>query len=156
MLQTEGYARALMDAGRAIQRPDLNVETVISARLARQQRLVEADPLVLHVLLDEATIVRGGGGPEVMGEQLAALLVAADRENITLQVVPFGAGAYGSMSGSLVIVDYPQEDETPASTSNIQPVGLGRTIRTTCSASPARSMRSPRWRCRPRRRPIWQ
>ncbi len=113
LLQTEGYARALMDAGRAIQRPDLNVETVISTRLARQQRLVEEDPLILHILLDEAAIVREVGGPEVMGEQLAALLVGAERENITLQVVPFGAGAYGSMSGSSVIVDYPQEDETP-------------------------------------------
>ncbi|WP_054052604.1 helix-turn-helix transcriptional regulator [Alloactinosynnema sp. L-07] len=113
LLQTESYARALMDAGRSLEPPELKIDNVVSTPIARQQRLVGADPLNLHVLMDEAAIVREVGGADVMREQLAYLLVASGRKTITLQIIPFGAGAYGSMSGSCVIVDYPQEDETP-------------------------------------------
>ncbi|HVK22995.1 MAG TPA: helix-turn-helix transcriptional regulator [Actinokineospora sp.] len=113
LLQTEHYARALMEAGRAIQRPDLKTDVVVSNRMARQQRLAGADPITLHVLLDEAAIIRIVGGADVMREQLDYLLVLAARPNVTLQVIPFEAGAYGSMSGSAVIVDYPQDDEAP-------------------------------------------
>ncbi|CRK61207.1 putative DNA-binding protein [Alloactinosynnema sp. L-07] len=112
LLQTESYARALMASGRSIQLPDLKVDTVITNRLARQQRLIGADPLSLHVLLDEAAVVREVGGVDVLREQLAFLLVAAARPNIVLQIIPFGAGAYGSMAGSCVVLDYPF-DETP-------------------------------------------
>lgn len=114
LLQTEAYARALMDAGRALHRPDTKVDNLVATRIARQQRLVGADPLNLHVLIDESAILREVGGPDVMREQLAYLLVVAARPNIKLQVVPLRAGAYGLMNGSCVIVDYPQVAETPA------------------------------------------
>jgi hypothetical protein len=114
LLQTEDYARALMMTGATLERPDLKLDNVVTTRIARQQRLFESDPMALHVLLDEAAILRVVGGPDVMQEQLARLLAAVGRKHITVQIIPIGVGSYGSMSGSCVIIDYPQDDETPA------------------------------------------
>ena len=40
-------------------------------------------------------------------------LALAERPNITLQVVPYAAGAFGTMNGSFIIVDYPESDTVP-------------------------------------------
>lgn len=113
LLQTERYARALVDAAHMFYDLTTRQDTVIAARMKRQKPLEGPDPLALHALLDEAAIQREVGGPVVLREQLAHLLVVAERPNITLQVIPFGAGGYGTMNGSVIIVDYPDPDETP-------------------------------------------
>jgi transcriptional regulator with XRE-family HTH domain len=114
LLQTERYARALFDSAHRFHRPDANPVSVVNARLQRQQRLESSkNPLKLHVLLDQAVLERAVGGPEVMREQCEHLLTASGRPNITLQVVPFGVGAYGPMGGPCVIVDYPDPDDAP-------------------------------------------
>jgi hypothetical protein len=46
----------------------------------------------------------------VLREQMAHLLVVAEWPNIDLRVVPFEVGAYGTMNGSCLIVDYPEPD----------------------------------------------
>lgn len=70
--------------------------------------------MLLHTLIDEAAIRREIGGPDVLREQLEHLLALAERPNITLQVIPYPAGAYGTMAGSFFIIDYPEPDTTPA------------------------------------------
>ena len=113
LLQTERYIRALMDAAGRFREPGTRVDTVISSRIARQGRLEGRDPLNLHVLLDEVVIHREVGGPDVMREQLGHLLDIGKRPNITLQVIPFSMGAYGTMAGDCTIVSYPNRDEPP-------------------------------------------
>jgi transcriptional regulator with XRE-family HTH domain len=114
LLQHERYARALIASDYHLKRAKAPLpDKVINARLHRQEPLEGPDPLKLHALLDEAVLHREIGGPDVLREQLAHLLVAAARPNITLQVVPFTAGSYGSMNGSVTIVDYPEPDSTP-------------------------------------------
>jgi hypothetical protein len=81
--------------------------------MERQKPLEGPDPMLLHALIDEAAIRREIGGPDVFREQLEHLLTVADRPNITLQVVPFIAGGYGTMNGSFIIVDYPEPDDVP-------------------------------------------
>nr|WP_279588770.1 DUF5753 domain-containing protein [Actinophytocola oryzae] len=48
-----------------------------------------------------------------MREQLVHLVALVERPNITLQVIPYAAGGYGTMNGSFIIVDYPEPDITP-------------------------------------------
>jgi transcriptional regulator with XRE-family HTH domain len=113
LLQTERYARALLEAGRSLQRPDTRQDSVVTSRMDRQRPLEGPDPLILHALIDEGVIYREVGGPDVLREQLEHLLAMAERPNITVQVIPFAAGAYGTMNGSCVIVDYPEADDPP-------------------------------------------
>lgn len=115
LLQTERYARALVDAAPWFHdHPEGRVEGFIARRSNRQKRVTGYDPLIVHALIDEAAIVRRVGGAEVMREQLDHLLAMGARTNVTLQVIPFGVGAYGTMSGACTIIGYPEPDAVPS------------------------------------------
>lgn len=113
LLQTKRYAQALFEAGRALHDPEMRPDSAVATRMERQKPLEGPDPMALHALIDEAAIRREIGGPEVLREQLDHLLAVAERPNITLQVIPYTAGGYGTMNGSITIVDYPEPDTTP-------------------------------------------
>ncbi len=113
LLQTKRYAQALFEAGRALHDPEMRPDSAIATRMERQKPLEGPHPMLLHALIDEAAIRREIGGPEVLREQLEHLLALAERPNITLQVIPYTAGGYGTMAGSFTIVDYPEPDTTP-------------------------------------------
>jgi len=114
LLQTSAYSRAIQDSGHRFRDPETKVEGYVSARLSRQKRLEGPDALQIHAVLDESVIRRVVGGPAVMAEQLRYLLELGKRENITLQVVPFGTGAYGNMSGGCTIIGYADKEYAPA------------------------------------------
>jgi transcriptional regulator with XRE-family HTH domain len=114
LLQTRNYALALFRAAHRFNDSATNADELVSARLARQRRLFGPNPPRFHLLLDEAVIRRRVGGIEVMREQLEHLLSVANQPHITLQVIPFEAGAYGTMSGSCMIITYPRPDEPPS------------------------------------------
>ncbi len=59
-------------------------------------------------MVNEAVVRRVVGGPAVMGAQLDRLLEAGAQPNITLQVLPFGAGAHAGMDGSFMILSFPE------------------------------------------------
>lgn len=120
LLQTEGYARAVLSAVSAASRwggqrsgadPEV-IDRLVELRIRRQERLYTAeDPMRLHVLLDESVLHRQVGGAQVMRGQLERLLVDAQRPNITLQVLPMKAGAHPSVAGSFVVLVYPGSDD---------------------------------------------
>lgn len=94
LAQTEDYARAVTAAS-PLHRPG-DIERLIQARLARQQRLTSADPPRLWLVLTEGVIRQEIGGPRVMAAQLRHLIWLAKHRNITVQIVPFTAGAHAS------------------------------------------------------------
>jgi hypothetical protein len=49
----------------------------------------------------------------VMLAQLAALAKASTRPGVTLQVLPFAAGASAGMAGDFVILTFPDPDDPP-------------------------------------------
>lgn len=112
LLQTRNYAMALFRAAHRFN-DSSNSEGLASSRFNRQQRLLGPNPPRLSILLDEAVIHRRVGGVDVMREQLQHLLDVADRPHVTLQVIPFEAGAYGTMSGPCIIIAYPEPEEVP-------------------------------------------
>ena len=110
LLQTEDYARAMIRAAR----PDISTDEVqrrVRVRLGRQSLLVQDDPIDLWVVLDEAVVSRSVGGDAVMRAQLGRLIEAAELPNVTLQVLPFEAGAHAGMDGTFAILDFPEAND---------------------------------------------
>jgi hypothetical protein len=105
LLQTEGYAREVF---RAL-RPDLEpkqIERMVEMRMARQSLLTVEDPQQIWVVLDEAALRRLIGGPEIMRAQLQRLIDALVLPNITVQVLPFAAGANAGLNGEFTIIGF--------------------------------------------------
>ncbi|GII56452.1 transcriptional regulator [Planotetraspora thailandica] len=109
LLETEAYARAVV--GAALVKDPEEIERRVTVRMERQRRLVMPDGLDLWVVLDEAALRRPVGGPPVMAEQLRRLAEAATQPNVTLQVLPFEAGAYLGMGSSLAILTFPDPED---------------------------------------------
>ena len=112
LLQIEDYAVALHLADRRFCPAEI-IDSQIAARMARQRRLTER-PLNLHAVIGEAVIRTAVGGPVVQRSQLRHLLDMAKRPNITIQVVPFSAGAYGTMSGAFTILNFADQEDPPS------------------------------------------
>lgn len=113
VLQTTHYAHAVITATR----PGMttaDAERRVAARAARQQALFSRDdPPRVHVVLDEAVLLRQVGGRQVMLTQLTALAEAAERPGIRIQVLPFAAGAHSGMDGKFSILTFPDSADPP-------------------------------------------
>lgn len=106
LLQTERYARAAIEGWLPMADP-ADMENRVTARMDRAVVLTKSHPLEVWAVMDEAAIRRVVGSPEIMAEQLAHLLEVAKSPTVTLQVIPFDAGAHPGMHGSFVIMDFP-------------------------------------------------
>lgn len=107
LLQTSEYAEAFFELG-----PDstgCDLQRSIDLRQARQNRLHrDTSPTKLHAVLDEAAVRRVVGGTRVMREQLHYLVEAANRPNITVQILPFAAGAQPGLLGPFSMLKFPE------------------------------------------------
>lgn len=114
LLQTEDYARAMIQAGPA-EIDAAEVESRVEVRMTRQKALYQDPPLRLVAIMDEAALRRKVGGSAVMQAQMRHLLdVAEDRPRVTIQVIPFDSGAHPSMTGGYVILQFPELDDPDA------------------------------------------
>jgi transcriptional regulator with XRE-family HTH domain len=109
LLQTEDYARAVLST-----RPNTTedeIEELLAARMRRQEVLSRDDPPLLYILLDEGVLYREVGTAQVMFAQLVHLAYMSRHPNITIQVVPYSAGAHSGLLGSFVMAEL---DDLPA------------------------------------------
>ncbi|MEH0823524.1 helix-turn-helix domain-containing protein [Micromonospora sp. CPCC 205714] len=110
LLQTEGYARALL-TGAGLFAPD-EIEQQVVARLDRQAVLTPDRPPLLTAVVDEYVLRRRVGGPEVMREQLRHLVkLGSALPRVRIQVVPLSAGAYCGVNGPFVIATSPPGED---------------------------------------------
>ena len=105
LLQTEDYARAVI-RGTLPHATTEQVETRVTARMERQALLVGDNSLQLWAIMDEAAVRRVVGGPTVMREQLARLREAAALPHVTVQIIPYAAGAHPGMPGSFIVLEF--------------------------------------------------
>jgi transcriptional regulator with XRE-family HTH domain len=105
LLQTEAYAREVLTAIRLDARPG-DIQRRMDLRLNRQALLTGETAPQYWVVLDEAVVRRPVGGPAVMGAQLEYLAQMAALPSVTLQVLPFSAGAHAGMDGEFTIFGY--------------------------------------------------
>lgn len=107
LLQTAEYGRAVTVASRAWQTPE-EVDQFVDVRLARQERLVDEEPVKFWAVLAEGVLRQQVGGPAVMRAQLEHLITMAKHPNITVQVLPFSRGAHSGMFGPYLLLSFPQ------------------------------------------------
>lgn len=105
ILQTPNYARAVHEAGVQEYAPG-RIDEHVDVRMRRQRLLTQDPPLEVLVVLDEAVLHRGVGGPAVMAEQLGHLVEVAKLPSVTIQVIPFSAGAHPAMDSMFDILEF--------------------------------------------------
>jgi transcriptional regulator with XRE-family HTH domain len=105
LLQTEGYARAIMAANGAMYSAER-----VKLRLMRQAMLAREDGPSFRCVIDEAALHRQVGGPIIMREQLIKLRDASG-PRISVGIIPFTAGAHPSMSEAFTLLTLDPEEE---------------------------------------------
>jgi transcriptional regulator with XRE-family HTH domain len=101
MLQTERYARAVIETGA----PNVRLAEVdrrVEARMMRKDLLDGPNPSHLHVVMSEAALRQQIGGPDILREQLRHLskLMTQHPNTIDIRIVPFTATGHHAMGGS--------------------------------------------------------
>lgn len=109
LMQTEDYARAVTLLANT-NAPDGEVDRRVNLRMRRQRLLTQTGGPRLWAVLDEAALRRPPGGPKVIRAQLEHLLEITALPNVTLQIVPFHAGAHAAAGGPFTILRFPEPD----------------------------------------------
>ena len=106
LLQTEDYARALLRELKP-RLSDREVDELVQIRLRRKELLLHAEePLRLLAVVDESVLRRVVGSKEVMRHQLETLIELSRLSNVTIQVLPFEAGAHEGMMGMFNVFQF--------------------------------------------------
>ncbi|GLV77252.1 helix-turn-helix domain-containing protein [Streptomyces hygroscopicus] len=103
LLQTEDYARAVMQTGAVGQSSPQQAERHVALRMERQTLLTRRDPPRLWVVMDETVLRRQVGSPAVMRRQIDRLLESTEMPHITLQVSEFSSGHHPGTYGPFVL-----------------------------------------------------
>jgi transcriptional regulator with XRE-family HTH domain len=105
LLQTSDYARTLLDGITRSGRRHL-MDDMVDVRMRRQDIITADDPPLFNFVFDEAAVRRLVGGTSVMREQVRHLLEVTRLPNVTIEVVPFSAGAHRGMTGPFRIIEF--------------------------------------------------
>ncbi|WP_406508153.1 Scr1 family TA system antitoxin-like transcriptional regulator [Streptomyces sp. NBC_00212] len=107
LLQTEAYARAVIQAGEPLEPPD-KTDAKVYARLARAE-LFDADHMKPEywVILHESLLRQPILPSLAMAEQLDRIAALAHRHRITPQILPWNSRAYPLMAGTVTVLDFP-------------------------------------------------
>jgi transcriptional regulator with XRE-family HTH domain len=108
LLQTADYSRALIEHGCRPGGDKIPMRTELQVR--RQEVLRAPNPPLLWAVVDEAALRRPVGGKKVFREQLKYLIELADQPMVTLQILPFSAGAHLAMVEQSTILRFAQTD----------------------------------------------
>lgn len=106
LAQTEDYARTVIEA---TMRPDSDLDREIQVRLTRQEVLQKPEPPNVWIIVAEAALHQRIGSARVMVEQIDHLIDLAALPHVTLQVLPYSAGAHAALtlaSFSILRVDH--------------------------------------------------
>jgi len=105
LLQTEEYARALIK-GILPKIAPAALDERVKVRLRRQELLYQEKPPRFRALLDESVLHRQVGGPAVMKAQFEHLLQLIETNKATIQVIPFGVGAYAATDSNIDYLEF--------------------------------------------------
>ena len=110
ILQTEEYASAVLQVFYDGKSSANRVAPLVDLRTRRRDLLTSEDAPKFAFVLDESVIHRMVGSPLIMSQQLQYLAQAAERPNVTIQIVPFTAGLHSGMKQSFELIQFA---ETP-------------------------------------------
>jgi transcriptional regulator with XRE-family HTH domain len=110
LLQTPNYVRAVVSAARP-SCSSADLDRSVDLRQARQDKVYGNQPPKLNVVLGEGALRRAVGGPEVMSEQLDALIQLAKLDHVRLRVLPFDVGAHPAMVSPFILLRFDAEPD---------------------------------------------
>ncbi len=110
LLQTEEYARAIIAIGR--ETDSEAIDQRLKARMRRQEVLTrDRRALRLWAIVSEAVLYCEVGSPEILREQMKHLVRLSAQANITIQVLPFAAGAHLAVHGGFAILSFEKNEQ---------------------------------------------
>ncbi len=112
LLQTPEYAQAIFRVGRPNDTSE-EIKRWVEVRIERQEILDRPDPPPprFSVVISEGALRRPVGGYDVMRRQLEYLMRPRDRANVTVQVLPFDAGAHPAMVAPFTMMAFPDPED---------------------------------------------
>jgi len=113
LLQTEEYARNVYQRLNP-QESEERIESLVEVRMRRQELLSRSDAPLLFFIIDQAVVQREVGGKVAMRRQLSQMVELAAMPNVTIEVVPFGAGAHPGLLGPFQIYEFPDTADDDA------------------------------------------
>jgi transcriptional regulator with XRE-family HTH domain len=105
MLQTEGYARSVISAGKPRLGPD-GLDRLVTSRIERQRILTRDEPPMYWAVLHEGTLRHMVGGRAVMAGQLGKIIDVARLPDAVIQVLPFAASDHPGTDGPISVFDF--------------------------------------------------
>ncbi|MBV2366357.1 helix-turn-helix domain-containing protein [Streptomonospora nanhaiensis] len=111
LLQTEGYARAIIAATGPWLTPE-SVEATVRRRLRNSERVLGQPTPHYHVVIDDAAIMRPVGEPDVMAAQLRTLVDRVKEGRVMIQAHPFHARPNAGLGGPFSLLSSPTAPDT--------------------------------------------
>lgn len=109
LLQTPGYARAVMESASPPLLPEI-VKLGVGLRRERQKVLSRTAPPRVWAIVDEVALRRPPGDAEIFREQVKHLLTLAATPHVALQVLPLRPGVVGPAGGPFSILRFSDPD----------------------------------------------
>jgi hypothetical protein len=108
LLQTREYSAAVIAVRRKLGEDEatLAVDGLIALRERRKEVLARPNAPHLWAIIGEAAVLTDVGGDQVMAGQLQHLCNLAEQPNISIQMLPFSAGAHAGMSGPFMVMSF--------------------------------------------------
>jgi hypothetical protein len=108
LLQTEEYAREVITEFGG-QPPKDRLDALVALRMRRQELLKRTGPPPwFFFILNEGVVRYLVGGKKVMNNQIRHLVELADRDNVTIEIVPFSAGIHPGMQAPFIALEFPE------------------------------------------------
>ncbi|MEV4710221.1 helix-turn-helix transcriptional regulator [Micromonospora sp. NPDC049374] len=120
LLQTAEYAVVIFSAKAG--RSQDEIAQKVALRMERQKLLARRSPKApsFEAIIDEAVIRRPITDLDAWRSQLAHLVNAAQRPNVSVRVLPLGSGPHAaSVAGSFIMLDFPAVGTRPAEPSTV-------------------------------------
>ncbi len=112
LLQTEDYAGEIIRSALMGLSSPGEVERRVEVRMTRQNLLLrEESPLRFWNVIDEAALTRRVGSAAVMRGQYAKLREFADRDNVTIQVLPSANATHPATAGTFAVLEFRESYE---------------------------------------------
>ncbi len=108
LLQTPGYARALIRRGAAASEQEITRRAEL--RTHRQEILHGPHPPQLRAVVDEGALRRPVGSRDVARAQLQHLIEMTGHPAVTLQILPFSTGTHPAMGGPFTVLRFAELD----------------------------------------------
>lgn len=108
LLQTPSYATELSRV--SSDQSHEEVQRLVDVRMRRQQLLSDAHGPGFWAVIHQSALMHLVGSHEIMTEQHERILEMAKLRNVTVQVLPYDAGAYPA-TGAFTVLGFPEQED---------------------------------------------